>query len=134
MRIVPSSLLSGLYDRDSLVRVQNGFTFGLHNTKATGVTITRILPLKVDGRAWPVEAMSLIVDGRTIKAENINECKPFSVPAGAEVMVQVMGLILDDQPHRFVLPVEARHLGRLELSFTDELDQGAKQETKPEGH
>lgn len=130
MKIVPSSLIRGLYEQGSLSRIQNGFTFEMENPKGVGVTLDRVLPLEVDGEVWPVEGMSFVVDGRTTKAENVSGRQPFHVPAGGKVMVQVMGLVLDDQPHRVVLPVEARGLGRLELSFRDVMGQGAKQEKK----
>jgi len=129
LEIVPASILTELYVDGSFFQIQNGFVFNLQNNKLP-VSITKVYPLTVDGEAWPVASISFVVDGRTTKAENISGDKPFHVPSGARVMVQVMGKVLGNKPHQITLPVEAKLLGRLEITFTDKLQQGFEQETR----
>jgi len=119
VKIVPDSLVKRVYVKGSLKSVQNGFAFELDN-ELRSLTLTKVLPLEVDGRPWPVAGLSFVAgnDKQSQKADGISKRKPWPVPAG-RVEVRVQGMIIDRGPHDVRLPVEAKRLGRLNVTFSD---------------
>ncbi len=119
VKVVPDFLVKKIYVKGSLTIIQNGFTFELDNELA-GLTLTKVLPIEVDGRPWPVAGLSFITDkdNQSQKAGAISTRKPWPVPTG-RVRVRVQGMVIDRGPHRVKLPVDEKLFGRLNVTFTD---------------
>ncbi len=99
--------------------MQNGFSFQLRGKKAT---VTKVLPIQVDGESWPITGVSFLTREQALQAKEVSANKPWSVPDDV-VTVRVQGLLLDTKPHSITLPVEVKGVGRVEVSFRDTLSQ-----------
>ena len=119
MKVVPQSLLDNIYVEGSLRPMQNGFRFTLDN-RTRPLTVEKVLPLEIDGERWPVDGVSFITDNRTTQAGDISRVNPWVAPKG-EILVRVQGRVVGRGGHRFKLPVVARTLGELHITFQTEL-------------
>ncbi len=117
MKIVPTSALRGLYCKGSLKAMQNGFNFKVRN-KTKGVVLTKVSPIEIDGKLWPVPAVSFVTGNDCKQAESISKTRPWAVPTG-DILVRVQGQVLGSGEHRIRLSLEAKLLGQLVLSFSD---------------
>lgn len=122
MKIVPSSLLSNLYAKGSLKRIQNGFSFVVSN-RTPGIMLTKVLPAQIDGETWPVAGVSFLTADSVRKAAAISPRNPWKVPQG-DITVRVQGKMLGDGEHTIKIPVEAKLLGRLDIAFRDSFQPG----------
>ncbi|RJQ04467.1 MAG: hypothetical protein C4551_10525 [Bacillota bacterium] len=120
MKLIPTSALKGLYVKDSLSTLQNGFSFKIKN-KWRGVMLTKVLPVEIDGEPWPIAGVSFATgEDQARQAKDINPRKPWKVPTD-QFEVRIQGRVLGEGEHKIRLPVDAKGLGRLEVSFSDKM-------------
>jgi len=107
---IPEFVLRKLVVPGSLRSQADGFALALRNTFAPG-TITQ-LALAVDGRTVPPEALTLQTEGEPPRpATTITEEKPFPLPVGTTVAVQVRGVPIGQG--RLRIQADTREVGPL---------------------
>jgi hypothetical protein len=122
LKLVPQSLLKSIYVKNSLKYMQNGFRFSLAN-RTRPLVLEKVLPIEIDGEPWPADGVSFTAENETVQASDISQHNTWTVPRGT-VMVRVQGRVIGQGRHRIRLPVVARALGTLDISFTAKVSEG----------
>lgn len=122
MPLIPRSLLSKLYVKGSLRNTEEGFEFSLHNVLAPG-TIIGLGPLYVDDQEYEAGQLVLVGKASVRPASLITPETAFSFPVNATATVRVKGKSLAPGPHRILLVVHTREVGRLEIPLSDTVQE-----------
>ena len=115
---VPGFLLRRLYVRGSLRRTDEGFRLDLKNTLGSGYA-RRLLPLKVDGEALPLEACFFEVDGERHAFADVTPDSPFSLALNRTSVLGGNGVELPEGVIEITIGFEVQGLGELSFSVKD---------------
>jgi hypothetical protein len=119
---IPSLLLAKLYVKGSLCNRAEGFALTMKNVLAPGCA-TAFLGLDVDGVGYPLEQVSLSVDGLgTIEATEISSQAPLPLGLGCRVVITVRGDKLAPGPHDIVIRFRTKEVGEVRLSIRDSIE------------
>lgn len=117
MPAVPAFMLKKLYLKGSLKNTDEGFQFLIRNTLAPG-TITAVIPLTVDGVAYPLS--DTVVTGKeTVIASDVSKEHPVVFGINLTVTMNVKGAKLAAGEHTLVIGVITREAGELKWDVTD---------------
>ena len=115
---VPGFLLRRLYVRGSLRRTEDGFQLELKNTLGSGYA-RRLLPLKVNGAAIPLEDCFFAVDGVRHAFADVTPDSPFSLALNRTSVLGGDGVRLPDGVVEVTMGFEVQGLGDLSFSVKD---------------
>jgi hypothetical protein len=115
---VPAFLLRRLYVKGSLREENGGFAFDLKNSLGSGYA-EQVLPLTVDGEAMPVEQAAFIVDGETIRFDQVSSEKPITLGMNKTVTITVDGRTLAEGKHKIGIGFMVTGMGKMEFDVTD---------------
>jgi hypothetical protein len=118
MAKVPSFMLKGLYQRDSLRIADDGFTFQIKNGIGP-VRLVGLLPLKVDGKLVPLAQCSLVHGDGELPAESVSAENSVLIRKGESVTVRVRDTTLRPGRHNLDIGIVAKDLGELRFSVSD---------------
>jgi hydroxymethylglutaryl-CoA reductase (NADPH) len=118
MPAIPAFMLKKLYLKGSLKNVADGFEFQIKNTLAPG-TITALLPIEVDGKAYPAADTFISRGEEKIAASAITKEKPTSFGINTTVTMMVKGATLTPGSHTLVIGVVTREAGELKWDVSD---------------
>ena len=118
MPAIPAFMLKKLYLKGSLKNVADGFEFQIKNTLAPG-TITALLPIEVDGKAYPAADTFISRGEEKIAASAITKEKPTSFGINTTVTMMVKGATLTPSSHTLVIGVVTREAGELKWDVSD---------------
>lgn len=118
MPAIPAFMLKKLYLKGSLKNVADGFEFQIKNTLAPG-TITALLPIEVDGKAYPAADTFISRGEEKIAASAITKEKPTSFGINTTVTMMVKGATLTPGSHTLVIGVVTREAGELKWDISD---------------
>ncbi len=118
---IPSRLLAKLYVKGSLCNRKRGFVFTIKNVLAPG-TATSFLGLVVDGAEYPLEQVSVVMNGPgRIEATDISSLAPLSLDLGRQVSVMVRGQRLAPGSHEIVIRFRTKEVGEVRLPIRDSI-------------
>ena len=117
MPAVPAFMLKKLYLKGSLKNTDEGFQFLIRNTLAPG-TITAVIPLTVDGVAYPL-ADTVVTGKEAVVAADVSKEHPVTFGINLTVTMAVKGAKLQAGEHTIVIGVITREAGELKWDVTD---------------
>ena len=121
---IPSLILRQLYTFGSLENVAEGIRFRLKN-RLSDATLLRIGEVKIDGRAVPLEKLTLdLGGGEWIDAAEVAPERTVPFPLRRVVEMRAGGLELEKGKHRLDITFEARPFGRLSFGVEDAISDG----------
>ena len=115
---VPGFLLRRLYVRGSLQRSEGGFQLELKNTLGSGYA-KRLMPLRVNGEALPLEACFFEVDGERYAFADVAPESPFSLALNRTSVLGGKGVDLPEGLVEVTIGFEVQGLGNLSFSVKD---------------
>ena len=115
---VPGFLLRRLYVRGSLRRTDDGFQLELKNTLGSGYA-RRLLPLKVNGEALPLESCFFEVEGERHSFADVTPDSPFSLALNRTSVLGGEGVGLPEGVVQITIGFEVQGLGELSFSVKD---------------
>jgi hydroxymethylglutaryl-CoA reductase (NADPH) len=118
MPAIPAFMLKKLYLKGSLKNVAEGFEFQIKNTLAPG-TITALLPIEVDGKAFPAADTFISRGEEKIAASAITKEKPTSFGINTTVTMMVKGATLAPGSHTLGIGVVTKEAGELKWDISD---------------
>jgi hydroxymethylglutaryl-CoA reductase (NADPH) len=118
----PASLLAKLFVRGSLKNTADGFAFRLKNVIDSG-TINGIGPLTVDETSYSAEAITLTVNGKEIRGDQVGFAQSVYSRTMMEIHIAVRGEPLAPGEHTITLPVQTYEAGRLQIQVTEPLSE-----------
>ena len=118
MAKVPSFMLKGLYQRDSLRLTDDGFTFQIKNGIGP-VRLIGLLPLRVDRKPVALARCSLIHGQQELPAETVSVENSVLVRKGESVTVRVRDTAMRPGRHSLDIGIVAKDLGELRFSVSD---------------
>jgi len=129
VKLIPAWLLRRLYNRNSLRNVHHGVRFCLKNRLTDG-KVNGISELLIDGKAVPLESISLALDDEASCTLAQVRAQPLNMELGSTLHVQVKGLTLSPGLHQLDLTLECTPLGTLRLVVEDELWQDREESSR----
>lgn len=115
---VPGFLLRRLYVKGSLRNTNGGFEFDLKNSLGSGYA-EQVLPLTVDGEEMPVESARFVVDGETMRFDEVSAERPMTLGLNRVVTIGVTGRILPEGKHKLGIGFIVTGMGKMEFDVTD---------------
>jgi hydroxymethylglutaryl-CoA reductase (NADPH) len=117
---VPSFLLKRLYVAGSLRNTEDGWTFTIRNSIASGEA-SGLEPLVVDGRPVPAERCFFHLEAEPVPFTAVSADRPFGLDEGKDIVMSVRDERLPTGPHAVVMAFDVPPFGRLSLNFSDEI-------------
>jgi len=126
MSIIPSSVLSKLYNRTSLRNVENAVRFSVKN-RLSPAALRRVIRLELDSNPVEPERISIAHEGgASFPASEITAKKPVDFPLGALLSFDLDIPPLEEGPHQLTVVFDTRPFGELKLSVSDTLNTGGR--------
>lgn len=117
---IPAFLLRKLYVKGSLQNLKDGFQFKIKNSLSPG-TATVLDPIKVDGTAYPLTALTITSEGKTIKASDVSASNAFPIKVGIEMVLGIKGAPLNKGKHKIDIGIQTKEAGKLAFDVEDEI-------------
>jgi hypothetical protein len=121
---VPGFLLRRLYVKGSLRNTDGGFEFDLKNSLGSGYA-EQVLPLTVDGEPLPLDATHFVVDGETLRFDEVSPERTMSLGLNKLVTIGVNGRTLPGGKHKLGIGFMVTGMGKMEFDVTDAIGAGA---------
>ena len=116
---VPSFILNRLYKKGSLKATAEGLEFSVENKLGSGYA-TEMLPVTLDGHAFPLEDTCFFHDGgQEIRFSDVSADQPFTLPMGKGLTIRVCRATLTSGPHKIGMGFVVRGIGPLRFTVTD---------------
>lgn len=118
---IPEFILSGMFEKGSLRRRPEGFSFVLKNSYAPATILG--FSLETDGKAVAIEDLSLQLEGETapVPADSLGDERPFALPVDRGLTIMVNRPL--EGEGRLRISVLTREVG--ELAFSVKTGEGA---------
>ena len=117
---IPTFLLRKLYVKGSLENVDDGFKFMLKNSISSGTAIS-IEPIKVNGNAYPLDAVTISSEDGEINGTEISETTTFPIKVGLDLTIHVKGEQLAAGDHTIDISLSTKEVGKLAFDVTDSI-------------
>ncbi len=128
--LIPSLLLKKLYTLGSLKNSGEGVTFSIKN-RLSDAELIGLRTIAIDGHEIPLQAITLaMVDGRTLRPEQISPVSPLTFPLRATVDIRAAIPALRDGKHTLVIGFDSRPFGRLQFSVEDATSATAEEQVR----
>ena len=118
MAKIPGFMLKRLYVKGSLRNTEEGFEFDIKNDIMTG-SLTRALPVKLNGKELPIEDCSFIVGDKEVQSEDVSADNPVRMEKDVAVTVKVRGRRLGKGKHTIQITSVADPVGKIQFDFKD---------------
>ncbi|TFH10656.1 MAG: hydroxymethylglutaryl-CoA reductase [Candidatus Thorarchaeota archaeon] len=115
---IPTFLLRKLYVKGSLENVDDGFKFMLKNSISSGTAIS-IEPIKVNGNAYPLDAVTISSEDGEINGTEISEATTFPIKVGLDLTIHVKGEHLPAGEHTIDISLSTKEVGKLAFDVKD---------------
>jgi hydroxymethylglutaryl-CoA reductase (NADPH) len=126
MALIPSSILSKLYNRTSLRNTGDSVQFSVKN-RLSPVTLKSVTSVQLDGRAVEPGRIEVTAEqGEPMPATAIGAENPFDFPLGATLTFNLKIEPLDEGRHEVAVTFESRPFGKLKLAVHDRLNTGQR--------
>jgi hypothetical protein len=117
---VPGFLLRRLYVKGSLRNANGGFEFDLKNSLGSGYA-EQVLPLTLDGEELPAASTRFVVDGVSVRFDEVSAEKPMTLAMNKTVTIGVDGRALSPGKHKLGIGFVVSGMGKLQFDVTDAL-------------
>lgn len=117
---VPSFLLKRLYVAGSLRNTEDGWTFTIRNSIASGEA-NGLEPLVVDGRPLPAERCFFHLEAAPVPFTAVSADRPFGLEEGTDIVISARDEQLPAGRHTVLMAFDVPPFGRLSLNFSDEI-------------
>jgi hypothetical protein len=117
---VPEVVVRRIYVSGSMSNSRSGLAFRLKNTLVSG-HLTAAGAMEVDGETVPPSGIIFRIAGAEVKASDVSDQSPLSLPAGMELEVNAVGVVLNPGRHQVRFPVVLKELGPVTLTLSDEI-------------
>jgi hypothetical protein len=118
----PSYVLENLFVKGSLKNTESGFKFKLKNTIDSG-TVTGMGPLTVDDKSYDIERITLNINSRPVRGNQITNMAPLIVNILSEIDFSVEGEPLEPGSHRLGFLFHVQEAGRMQFNITESLTE-----------
>lgn len=121
MSLIPSSLLSKLYNRTSLRNAPKGVYFSIKN-RLSPARLEQVSAVALNGHDIDIARIKVAVDGgKAISASHVSSDKPIDFPLGTLLSFQLDIAPLEEGEHDLEVSFLAPPFGKLKLSIHDAL-------------
>jgi hydroxymethylglutaryl-CoA reductase (NADPH) len=117
---ISPAMLERVYMRGSLKNTASGYEFTLKNV-VEGGSMAGIKSITVDSADVPITSVTLRMDDKERRAEEVNYRTPFYLRFNAEVSVCISGQPLVAGAHDIVLVINVSEIGQLQFTIQDEV-------------
>jgi len=126
MSIIPSSVLSKLYNRTSLRNAEDSVHFSVKN-RLSPAALSKLVRLELDNHPVELERVSIAPgDGTPLPASQVTAKKPVDFPLGAQLTFNLDVAPLEEGPHQLTVVFDTRPFGELKLTVSDALNTGSR--------
>jgi hydroxymethylglutaryl-CoA reductase (NADPH) len=126
MSIIPSTVLSKLYNRTSLRNAENAVCFSVKN-RLSPAALSKVIRLELDNKPVELEHISIAPErAKPFPASQITANKPVDFPLGALLTFNLDVKPLEEGPHQLTVVFDSRPFGELKLSVSDALNTGSR--------
>jgi len=127
---IPSMFLQKLYAAGSLSNVKDGVHFCLTNPLGNA-TLTGISKVEISGALMPLDKVIATVEGRLVKASEVDKNNPIQFLLGQTVDIQVQTNALEtNKKHCLSFTFQTEPFGPLNFEVTDTITEADRQATK----
>jgi hydroxymethylglutaryl-CoA reductase (NADPH) len=125
--LIPSMLLKKLYTLGSLKNAEQGVQFALKN-RLSDAELTGLKSITIDGKPIALSEVTLeLVDGKTLKPDQISAATPIAFPLRATVLMQTRLAPLPLGLHEIEIAFETKPFGKLQFKVEDTISEHAVQ-------
>lgn len=117
---VPAFLLRRLYVKGSLRHEGDGFAFDLKNSLGSGYA-ERVLPLVIDGEELPLDTVSFLVDGESLRFDEVSPERTMTLGMNKLVTIAATGRRLEPGKHKIGVGFRVTGMGEMKFDVTDAL-------------
>jgi hydroxymethylglutaryl-CoA reductase (NADPH) len=126
MSIIPSSILSKLYNRTSLRNVEDSVRFSVKN-RLSPATLRKITRVELDNNLIESEQISVAIDGGSaFPVAQLTPKQPVDFPLGTEVTFVLNIPPIEEGKHQLSVVFDSQPFGELKLSVHDALNSGVR--------
>ena len=126
MSIIPSSVLSKLYNRTSLRNAENAVRFSVKN-RLSPAALRKIIRLELDGNPVEPERIAIASEADApFPVTRLSDKHPLDFPLGALLNFKLDIAPLAEGQHQLTVVFDTRPFGELKLSVSDALNTGSR--------
>jgi hydroxymethylglutaryl-CoA reductase (NADPH) len=119
-----------MYTVGSLENVEDGVRFSLKN-RLSNATLTRLNEIRIDGKAVPLDRLSLELNGDRIAASGVSPTSAIAFPLAKVVSIHARGDQLEKGAHEITLGFDTTPFGTLSFKVKDSIAERVKRTTVP---
>src|SRR3954452_17243076 len=112
LMLIPGLVLKQMYTVGSLENVEDGVRFSLKN-RLSNATLTRLNEIRIDGKAVPLDRLSLELNGDRIAASGVSPTSAIAFPLAKVVSIHARGDQLAKGAHEITLGFDTTPFGTL---------------------
>src|SRR5215218_742794 len=127
---IPSLILKQMYTQGSLENVEDGVRFSLKN-RLSNATLTQLKEVSIDGRAVPLERLTLELNGDSVAGTAVNPNNAVAFPLARVVRIHAQGDQLDKGQHEITLAFDTEPFGSLSFKVKDAIAERVKRTSVP---
>jgi hydroxymethylglutaryl-CoA reductase (NADPH) len=127
---IPGLILKQMYTLGSLENVEDGIRFSLKN-RLSNATVTRLTEVRIDGRAVPLDRLSLELNGDRIAGTAITPTAAVAFPLAKVVNIHARTEQLEKGQHEIALGFETTPFGTLAFKVKDSIAEKVKRTGVP---